>query len=221
MNRTIQVCAALFACCAASWGSDCKCIPSFCRLCDEVVEPFLLKEARQKLSDVPPFGGVVIVKDSDPIKKNRFLAVPLSTAHETQTRGQYGSEFQYFHNLTWEEAETLLRTAISGAEQLAGKRIHGEVAILQNGNNRKQCHVHLHIGELKARGEPNAKIAMEDKRVLNLSNSLVEQITGMKRQSMLVDSVLDRSWVIHKAGTAYHFHQGATEYTEQLLVDSN
>lgn len=115
----------------AAWGAElaCACDPSNpeslrvrqCSLCNE---------AEKHPASVPVF----FLKDSNPRKANRWLALPrqhLETNH-------------HLHDMTAKERTDLWNAAIAKAKELWGDNW----GIAYNGAGaRTQCHTHLHIGK--------------------------------------------------------------------------
>jgi diadenosine tetraphosphate (Ap4A) HIT family hydrolase len=92
----------------------------------------LCVEADKAPANVP----VVFIKDNDPKKPNRWLALP---------RTHLGPAFQTFGDLPQEARTMLWREAIARAKQMWGDRW----GLGTNGyRSRGQCHLHIHIGRL-------------------------------------------------------------------------
>jgi diadenosine tetraphosphate (Ap4A) HIT family hydrolase len=115
---------------AASAQLNCKC---------DVTQPETLKarecslctEAEKQPADLP----VILVKDINPRKPNRWLALP-----RVHASGPHRLE-----DLTAEQRTALWSTAIEKAKGTWGERW----AIAMNGELvRTQCHMHVHIGRL-------------------------------------------------------------------------
>ena len=128
--RAVLICGALFVCPWLFAALDCTCDParpeSFavrqCSLCKEA-------EAH------PPDASVFFLKDINPRKPNRMLALPRSHATKNHT----------ISSLPPDVRTALWKAAIEKARSLHGS--NWGLAI--NGDEvRTQCHTHIHIGRL-------------------------------------------------------------------------
>lgn len=91
----------------------------------------LCNEAEKSSPDAPVF----FLKDINPRKPNRWLALPR----------QHGSGLHHLHELSPEVRTALWTAAIARAKELWGD----EWGIAYNGEKvRTQCHAHVHIGKL-------------------------------------------------------------------------
>lgn len=83
----------------------------------------------------PPYLDVFFLKDRNPTKPNRLLALPRIHAEGTHSLSSLSPETRH---LLW-------ATAITKAQELWGS----DWGIAYNGDERRtQCHTHLHIGKL-------------------------------------------------------------------------
>jgi len=83
----------------------------------------------------PPYLDVFFLKDRNPTKPNRLLALPRIHAEGTHSLSSLSAETRH---LLWS-------TAITKAQELWGS----DWGIAYNGDERRtQCHTHLHIGKL-------------------------------------------------------------------------
>jgi CDP-diacylglycerol pyrophosphatase len=83
----------------------------------------------------PPYLDVFFLKDRNPTKPNRLLALPRIHAEGTHSLSSLPAEARH---LLW-------ATAITKAQELWGS----DWGIAYNGDERRtQCHTHLHIGKL-------------------------------------------------------------------------
>lgn len=83
----------------------------------------------------PPYLDVFFLKDRNPTKPNRLLALPRIHAEGTHSLSSLSAETRH---LLW-------ATAITKAQELWGN----DWGIAYNGDERRtQCHTHLHIGKL-------------------------------------------------------------------------
>jgi diadenosine tetraphosphate (Ap4A) HIT family hydrolase len=114
---------------------DCDCDPARpeslkqrqCSLCNEAEKQ-------------PPGTTVFFLKDINPRKPNRWLALPR----------KHGSGAHHLHDLTHAERTELWTAAIAKAKELFGD----EWGVAYNGEKvRTQCHTHLHIGRFVKAGE--------------------------------------------------------------------
>jgi hypothetical protein len=140
-----------------------------------------------------PFAGAVVIRDANPTKSRRFLALPLSEAHPES------SGMQMFRDLPDAQQEALIRTALAAAESLPASA--GPVGIAQNGpegdNRRTQCHIHVHIGRLDPGKDPEDQRLAHAPVEFRLQGQWLEKIRGR----------LSDGWLIHPAGKGrYHFH---------------
>ncbi|MDX2178831.1 MAG: hypothetical protein SFV18_04500 [Bryobacteraceae bacterium] len=108
--------------------------------CDAAV-PETLAQRQCSLSNEaekqPPMPPVFFLKDINPRKANRTLALP-----RTHGPGRYSLD-----QLTPAERTQLWSAAIAKAKELWG----GEWAVAYNGDRvRTQCHIHIHIGKLNS-----------------------------------------------------------------------
>jgi hypothetical protein len=116
--------AALFA------AADCPCDPSRpetmslrqCSLCTE--------------AEKQPAGvRVFILKDINPRKPNRYIALPR----------KHGNHLHHLHEMSAEERAELWTAAIARSKELWGD----EWGVAYNGEKvRTQCHAHVHIGKV-------------------------------------------------------------------------
>ena len=82
----------------------------------------------------PPGTRIFFVKDRNPNKPNRWLALPVK-----HLEGQH-----HLHEMTTAERTELWTAAIAKAKELFGDKDWG---VAYNGPTvRTQCHTHLHIG---------------------------------------------------------------------------
>ncbi|MBY0504098.1 MAG: hypothetical protein K2X03_09315 [Bryobacteraceae bacterium] len=107
---------------------DCRCDPT---------QPATLAErqcslcgvAEQQPLDVPVF----IVKDINPRKPNRWLALPRA----------HGEQAHHLHEMTLAARTQLWTTAIAKSRELFGE----QWGVAYNGEKvRTQCHTHIHLG---------------------------------------------------------------------------
>lgn len=147
--RTVGLVAAL-AFAAAAWGFElnCACEPANpeslkgrqCSLCAEADKPSAT-------------GPVFFLKDVNPRKPNRWLALP-----KKHIEGPH-----HLHDMPAPERTQLWNSAVELARSLWGE----EWGIAYNGPNaRTQCHTHLHIGKfLKAAETAEFKLAGSAKEI--------------------------------------------------------
>lgn len=83
----------------------------------------------------PPGCGVFFLKDVNPLKKNRTLALPC----------KHTTGLHHLDQLSAKERNELWSAAIAKAKELWGP----EWGVAYNGDKvRTQCHLHIHIGKL-------------------------------------------------------------------------
>lgn len=83
----------------------------------------------------PPEPAIFILKDNNPRKPNRWLALPR----------KHGARGHHLQDMTRAERTALWKAAIAKARELWGS----EWGIAYNGPKvRTQCHAHVHIGKL-------------------------------------------------------------------------
>ena len=88
----------------------------------------------------PPAPGVFFLKDTNPAKPNRVLALPRAHYPGAHSLGQMSAA----------ERTELWSAAIAKAKELWG----AEWGLAYNGDERRtQCHGHIHIGKLNADAE--------------------------------------------------------------------
>ncbi|MBC7925403.1 MAG: hypothetical protein H7039_07070 [Bryobacteraceae bacterium] len=91
----------------------------------------LCREAEKQSPDT----AVFFLKDINPRKPNRWLALPK----------RHGSGMHHLHDLTRAERTALWTSAIAKATEMWGE----EWGLAYNGEQvRTQCHAHIHIGKL-------------------------------------------------------------------------
>ena len=82
-----------------------------------------------------PGNGIFFLQDVNPIKKNRWLALPRN----------HGEGLHHLSRLSASERNALWTAAIDKAKSLWG----AEWGVAYNGDKvRTQCHLHIHIGKL-------------------------------------------------------------------------
>ena len=82
-----------------------------------------------------PENGIFFLKDINPIKKNRWLALPR----------KHGAGLHHLSQLSVQERNELWAAAIGKSKSLWGE----EWGVAYNGDKvRTQCHLHIHIGKL-------------------------------------------------------------------------
>jgi hypothetical protein len=93
--------------------------------------------------------GVFFVKDTNPTKPNRLLALP-----RKHTAGPH-----YLYDLTASDRIELLTAAIAKSKELWGDNW----GVAYNGVERRtQCHAHLHIGKVTATAETGKDFSVLD-----------------------------------------------------------
>ena len=116
---------------SAAAATECACDPALpetmkarqCSLCNEAEKH-------------GPGDAVFFLKDINPRKPNRWLALPR----------RHGSGLHHLHDLTKAERTELWTRAIEKAREMWGERDWG---IAYNGEKvRTQCHTHVHIGKM-------------------------------------------------------------------------
>jgi hypothetical protein len=108
----------------------CECNPSRPETM-EARECSLCKEAEKH----PPAPAIFYLKDNNPRKPNRWLALPRA----------HGPGAHLFKDMTKAERTALWRAAIAKATELWGE----EWGLAYNGDKvRTQCHAHVHVGRL-------------------------------------------------------------------------
>jgi hypothetical protein len=129
MQRSFGVCF-LFACSLVA-ATECACDPAApdtlrlrqCSLCNEAEKQ-------------PPHSEIFFLKDINPRKPNRWLALPRA----------HGTGLHHLHDLSLKTRTALWTAAIDKAKELWGEEDWG---VAYNGEKvRTQCHTHLHIGKL-------------------------------------------------------------------------
>jgi diadenosine tetraphosphate (Ap4A) HIT family hydrolase len=91
----------------------------------------LCNEAEKQPADVRIF----ILKDINPRKPNRYIALPR----------KHGDELHHLHEMSLAERTELWNTAIEKAKELWAD----EWGVAYNGEKvRTQCHTHVHIGKI-------------------------------------------------------------------------
>jgi hypothetical protein len=96
----------------------------------------------------PAYVPVLFLKDKNPTKPNRLLALPR----------KHGPGGQPLSSLKKEERIILWSAAVSRAQELWGN----DWGIAYNGDERRtQCHTHLHIGKLLSDQEHGKAIAVD------------------------------------------------------------
>lgn len=150
--------ALLISAVAAQGQQLCECDPANpemaktrnCSLCNE--------------AEKAPKGEIFFLKDNNPRKPNRWLALPRRHAE-----GQH-----HLHELSDAERITLWRAAIGKAKELWGD----DWGVAYNGPKvRTQCHAHIHIGKLLQGVE-------RDVNVITISR--IEQIPSPKNEGLWI-----------------------------------
>jgi len=136
----------------------------------------------------PVSEAIILTKDNDPTKANRWLALP---------RAKYDGP-NFLAQMTPEERLLLWNTAIA-----KGKEVWGDAwAVAMNGDiARRQCHAHIHIGKLL--DEPKASDADSG-----------EFINGPADLPAIADGT--GLW-FHPVGNRLHLHRNQ-QITETVLM---
>ena len=120
----------LLAALTASAATECACDPAD-------VENFKARQCSlcREAESQPKDKAVFFLKDINPRKPNRWLALPL----------RHASGLHHLHDLTKAERTALWKAAIDRSKELWGE----EWGVAYNGEKvRTQCHTHVHIGKL-------------------------------------------------------------------------
>jgi diadenosine tetraphosphate (Ap4A) HIT family hydrolase len=130
MNRLSLLAAFWIVGAAIAWATDCACDVSNSAVM-EVRQCGLCKEA-----ELQPSGTTIFfLKDINPRKPNRWLALPRS----------HGEAHHELHEMSPADRTALWTAAIAKAKSLWGE----EWGLAYNGiQTRTQCHAHIHIGKL-------------------------------------------------------------------------
>jgi hypothetical protein len=134
-----------------------------------------------------------LLKDSNPTKPNRWLALPRAPLDGSSPLAKMSAE----------ERLALWTLAVNKAKELWGD----SWGVAMNGDvSRSQCHLHLHIGKLLENQEPEN--SPDSKRSVGV------YITSLAELPAIADGT--GLW-LHPEGNRFHLHLGE-QATETVLV---